>query len=94
MSYTVEYNPELRNSYPMERKKTGKIPTKVLAAAMVVFVVVYALNTMDLLRWIIPGDPAVTAGAFSSMVEQVRSGHTVSEAIILFFRDVIIGGMQ
>ncbi len=94
MSYTVEYNPELRNSYPMEYKKSRKLPIKALVIAMGIFIILYALNTAGVLRLIIPGDPAVTAGAFSSMVENVRSGQTVSESIFLFFKDVIMGGMQ
>lgn len=94
MSYTVEYNPELRNSYPMECKKTRKLPIKALVIAMGIFIVLYALNTAGVLRLLIPGDPAVTAGAFSSMVENVRAGQTVSEAIFSLFKDIILGGMQ
>ena len=94
MSYTVEYNPELRNSYPMEYRKQRKLPIKAMAVALGVFVTLYALNAAGVLRYIIPGDPAVTAGAFSSMVEQVRSGQTVREAIFTFIKDIILGGMQ
>lgn len=94
MSYTVEYNPELRKSYPMDHKRRRRMPVKALGVALAVIIILYALNTVGVLRMLIPGDPVVTAGAFSEMVEQVRSGQTVSEAIFSFLRNVIAGGKQ
>lgn len=92
MSYTVEYNPELRKSYPMKSKKNGKIPLKPVVAALGIIVSLYVLNTLGVLRLLLPGDPAVTTGAFSSMVEDVRDGQRVSDAIFSFFQYVIKGG--
>ncbi len=94
MSYTVEYNPELRDSYPMQFKKMRKLPVKALVVALGIFVALYALNTAGVLYYIIPGDPVVTTGAFTDMVEQVRSGQTVSNALFVFVKNVIVGGMQ
>jgi len=94
MSYTVEYNPELRNSYPMEHKRRRRLPVKALGVALVVIIILYTLNSLGVLRMFIPGDPVVTAGAFSEMVEQVRSGQTVSEALFSFFQNVIEGGKR
>ena len=93
MSYTVEYNPELRDSYPMQYKKTVKFPTRALVVMTSVLVLLYTLKTTGLLSMFIPGDPSVTAGAFSSMVDQVRDGESVSEAVFTFFKDVILAGM-
>ena len=94
MSYTVEYNPELRKSYPMEYRKPRKLPIKTIAVILGIFITLYALNAAGILHYIIPGDPAVTAGAFSSMVEQVRGGQTVTDAIFTFVKDIVVGGMQ
>lgn len=94
MSYTVEYNPELRNLYSMNNKKTRKLPVKAFVIALGIFISLYALNAVGILRYIIPGDPAVTAGAFSNMVEQVRSGQSVSEVLFTLVKEIIIGGMQ
>lgn len=93
MSYTVEYNPELRNSYPMKQKKRQKIPVKTFVVAFIIVVALYIFDAVGFLQYIIPGDPTVTAGAFYDMVEQVRAGQTVSEGILTFFKDVITGGM-
>lgn len=94
MSYTVEYNPELRNLYSMNNKKTRKLPVKTFVIALGIFISLYALNAVGILRYIIPGDPAVTVGAFSNLVEQVRSGQSVSEVLFTLVKEIIIGGMQ
>ena len=94
MGYIVEYTPQLRDSYPMKRRNKRKFPIWTLVIITSLLVVLYSLNTTDILRFIIPGDPAITAGAFSSMVDQVRAGESVSEAIFHFFKEVILGGMQ
>ena len=94
MSYTVEYNPELRKLYPIKHSKRQKSPIKFLLYTLCVFVCLYILKIAGILRYIIPGEPAVTAGAFSEMVERVRMGQTVSDAIITLLKEVIIGGMR
>ena len=94
MSYIVEYTPQLRDSYPMQQRNKRRFPTKTLVIITSVLIILYTLNTTGILRYIIPGDPAVTAGAFSSMVDQVRAGESVSEVIFQFFKNVILGGMQ
>ena len=93
MSYTVEYNPELRKTYPLKYRKRQKSPIKFLLYTLSVFVCLYILKITGILRYIIPGEPSVTAGAFSAMVEQVRMGQAVSDAIITFLKEVITGGM-
>ena len=92
MSYTVEYNPELRNTYPMNNRKLRNFPVRTLVVALGVIMLLYTLNTTGVLRALIPGDPVVTAGAFSDMIEQVRTGQTVSEAIFSFFKEIIMNG--
>ena len=94
MSYTVEYNPELRKSYPMKKRIVTNFPIKPVAITLGILVALFVVHRLDVLHWIIPGDPAVTTGAFSSMVEDVRSGQTVSDAIVSFCKNVISGGVQ
>ena len=94
MSYTVEYNPELRRSYPIKKQKMHSLPIKPVAITIGVFSAFYTAYRLGILRWIIPGDPAVTTGAFSTMIEDVRSGQGVSEAVFSFCKNVISGGVQ
>ena len=94
MSYSVEYAPELRDSYPSEYKNTKKLIMKSMAIIISGATLLYVLNAAKLLHWVIPGDSAITAGAFSDAVESVRVGQSVSDAVFTFFRDVIIGGIS
>ena len=94
MSYSVEYNPELRKTYPTRKRKLQNLPIKSIAITMGIMIALYAVHTLGILRLIIPGDPAVTTGAFSTMVEDVRSGQTVSDAVFSFCRNIVTGGMQ
>ena len=94
MSYSVEYNPESRDSYPIKFRKQRKLPINVILISMGILGLLYTLNSVGIMRYIIPGDPVVTTGAFTNMVEQVRNGHTVSDAIFNFFKDVITGGVH
>ena len=93
MSYTVEYNPELRKVYPIKCKRTPRLKIKPLVIALGVFAILYTLRAIGILYYIVPGDSSVTVGAFSCMVEQVRSGQSVSDAIFTFIKEVIVGGM-
>ena len=92
MSYTVEYNPELRKTYPSKKQKTLRFPKKPLVITLGILVALYAAHKLGVLQLMIPGDPAVTTGAFTTMVDDVRSGQTVSDAVFSFFRNVITGG--
>ena len=68
------------------------MPTKPLAITLGVLIGLYVAHKLGALQLLIPGDPAVTTGAFSTMVDDVRNGQTVSDAIFAFFRNVITGG--
>jgi len=94
MSYAVEYNPELRRTYPIKKQKMYRVPIKPIAITIVVLASFYTAYRLGILRWIVPGDPAVTTDAFSTMIEDVRSGQGVSDAVFSFCKNVISGGVQ
>lgn len=94
MSYSVEYNPELRKYYPKKREKMPKPPFKLLLIGLVICVGVYVLFSTGFLELFIPGDSQVTVAAFSEMVQNVGAGEQVSDALFGFFRDVVIAGMD
>lgn len=92
MGYSVEYNPELRKTYPMKKEKLPSIPVKPIMITAAVLVGLFAGHKLGVLQLLIPGDSAVTTGAFSTMVDDVKAGQTVSDAVFSFFRNVITGG--
>ena len=92
MSYSVAYNPELRERYPEIESKQRKLPVKPIVLAAAVVVAFYIIAASGLLRYCIPGEPGVTAAAFSEMVTEIEEGESVRDAFIDFCKEIIYGG--
>jgi hypothetical protein len=91
MSYSIEYNPELKNKYPSSKTKI-ELPTKKLIILFVVLITSYVFMQCRLYRYCIPGNPDVTVSAFSTMVERVGDGDSVKDAFCGFCREIIQNG--
>ena len=92
MSYRVDYNPETKNRYPNFIKIRKRISIRPLLFAVAVIVICYSLYHYDLLGYLIPGDPAVTAAAFSGMMDDIGAGETVRQAVLNFCKEIIVNG--
>ena len=89
MSYNIEYNPELHVRYPYLRKKKSKISTSAVVIILFCVITGWIIAKTALLRFLIPGDPKVTAEAFSAMVEKIESGVPVGEGLLAFCEEII-----
>ena len=91
MSYTVEYNPDVRFKYPrvIKNNKT-KIATRTLLATVLLAVGFVIIKTKAY-EWLIPGDPDVTVPAFSGLISDFTSGMPVKEAVVKFCRGIVTG---
>ena len=90
MSYRVDYNPEMKKRYPAFVKIRKKVPIRPLLIAVAVITICYGIYRSDLLRYFIPGDPAVTTAAFSGMVDNIEAGKTVRQAFLDFCKEIIV----
>ncbi len=92
MSYRIEYNPEKKKRYPLT---TGFMP-KWLIFAVIIMVALFAVQRLDtnktIRTWLLPGDPEITDAALSSMVEDIREGESVKDAITTFCLEIIDHG--
>jgi len=88
MSYSVSYNPELKKRYPIIQQKK-KLGHRVLWLALCAVSIGVLLASNGWLRYLLPGDPDVTAAAFSSLVERVASGVSVKESIYIFCEEIL-----
>lgn len=91
MGYRIQYNPEENKRYP----------TKLIAAVRqhwqrgIVIIVVLALGLAGLYNgqiiktWLLPGDPEVTESAVASMVETIRAGEPVRDAVTAFCLEIM-----
>ena len=91
MSYYVEYNPELKNRYPVKKNRRPKQTALLVVVILLVITLSYSVFGGKLLKILIPGDPQITAAAFSGFVEQVGSGKPIREAVFCFFQEIICG---
>ena len=92
MSYIVSYEPELDRWYPKKQDRHVQFPFKKIFLFLSVCGAVYAFVRFGLVRFLIPGDPVVTAEAFSNMLSLVKEGESVGDAITAFVQDVLAGG--
>ena len=90
MSYRVDYNPETKTRYPTYIKIRKKASIKPLLFAVVTITICYCIYRSNLLRYLIPGDPAVTTAAFSGMVDNIEAGKTVRQAFLEFCKEIIV----
>ena len=92
MSYRIEYNPEKNRKYPLPT--AGK--PKWLIAVLAIMALMFALQSIDrnytLKSWLLPGDPEVTETAFSAMVDDIRGGEPVGDAVTAFCLEIIQNG--
>ena len=93
MGYRIEYD-RLGGRYEVVRHYPGRFPL-LLAGAFALFVLFTMLcwpAGAELLRELsIPGDNAVTAGAFQMMTDDLRCGASFEGALTTFCREVYNG---
>lgn len=93
MGYHIQYSPQMNHKYPVVKKKrTVRNACIALACCMLLFSV--ALTRDKLRSWLFPGDPAVTDAAIDQMVETLRAGDGLQEAISVFCMEVLENGIQ
>ena len=92
MSYFVEYNPELKERYPVATKAERKLSVRPLVWGAVAIGALYIIASSGVLRCLIPGDPDVTTAAFSNLVNEIGDGEPVREAFVNFCKEIIFCG--
>lgn len=94
MSYRVEYA-SFGKKYPTKRKSSSK---KGMIAAVLVLVLVFGAISVRLnaLPWIkeylLPGDPEVTAMALEGLVEDLKEGNSLGQAVTAFCKEIMDHG--
>lgn len=91
MSYSIHYNPELNRKYP-EQKTQRRIPLKKILIPIAIFVSAYILIQTGWVKFLLPGNPDVTASALTTLTERVGNGEPIKDAIYCFCEEIINGG--
>ena len=95
MAYKILYSPEDARKYPISRVE-GK--GKWLRCTLVCIALCSLLSVpkvrIALEKWLIPGDVDGTKTALSTMLEQIRTGEPIEEAVSAFCREIIYNENQ
>lgn len=94
MAYRISYD-----SVGKYRQKKEKNRKGIFIAVLVLVLVIGAITVKSVgLTWVqevlLPGDPAVTAAALEGMVENLRNGENLYDAITAFCREIIKYGQH
>ena len=90
MSYRVDYNPEMKNRYPSVIRIKKKLPIRQILLPVAAIATCCGILFSGLLRFLIPGDAAVTTVAFSGMVDDISTGESVRQAFLNFCKEIIL----
>lgn len=86
MAYTVQYKSVGKRKYPTKVKKARKLRTATVAACLLLLLIVLNIGTVreQIESFLLPGDPDVTQAGFSQLVEDVKQGESVVDALADF----------
>ena len=95
MAYRVCYSPEDNKRYPEVNKQGSGRGARYIAIISAVVLALSIPKVRDKLwMWLIPGDEAVTSGAFTQMVEDIQSGNSVADAVTVFCQEILDHGNE
>lgn len=89
MSYRIEYDTRI-GKYEVKAEKNSFLPVIVIIG-MLILAVYITRGEGELRSFLIPGEDAVTAAAFHTMADDLRSGAGLWSAFTDFCRVVIRG---
>ncbi len=92
MSYRIEYDPQKNKRYPIPSARKPGWLVITLAAVVALFALQKLAQKEKMMSWLIPGDSAITSGAFSEMLDNIREGDSVGTAVTAFCREILDNG--
>ena len=90
MRYSVQYEPDKNDLYPQvskQNKGTGSyifIGCILLAAVLTV-----SIFKETIISWIVPGDDQITIHAAEAMVDRLKDGSSIGDAVTAFCEEIL-----
>lgn len=88
MAYKIQYSPEDNHRYP-QAKVHMQMHWGRWAMLVLLIVVVLGIRIYGAPDFLIPGDPQVTKEAATMMIEELRKGESLYDAMTVFCRQVL-----
>ncbi len=91
MAYEILYDQELSYKYPVTRSHKRK--RKALLLLFAAFAVLLAIPSVryTIAEYLFPGDLYATKEAVAVLVEDLRQGVPVEDALVVFCREILYG---
>ncbi len=91
MGYRIEYGSSSVQRKPLKRKPHYAAIATAVGVLSLVFLAIAIKHAG--LTWVrdvlLPGDPAITAAALENMVDSMRSGSSIAEAVTAFCQEIL-----
>ena len=91
MDYQIIYNPDKNSKFPI-RKKHTKSTRLLLILVLIATICITASNATvkrTLRSVFLPGDPDATEAAIVNLVENIKEGETVKDAVTAFCIEIL-----
>ena len=92
MGYRIQYQPELNNKYLIKSKR--KTDKQILLYISILSCLAILLTVPVCRHWLweflIPGDAQLTSAAFSEMLNLLKSGEDLSDAVTAFCKEILV----
>ena len=93
MSYQILYVPAMNKKYKRTRNNETRI-AKWLFMPLIVGILITCISVRPVREWLFPGNPDVTDAAVQRMVESLRDGNGIGDAVSAFCLEVLRNGEQ
>lgn len=84
MAYRIVYGPE-----PKPKREGSKRWIALLCVAVLLIGLFLTGADESVKRWLLPGDPEETAAALDNLVQGIREGENLGEAVGAFCREIV-----
>ena len=90
MAYNIRYGADAVKYEIMERNTAyNNLTVAFITAACAVAMGIFLLRTPQVRDYLMPGDKAVTKAALTEMVQDIRHGENITEALTAFCKEII-----
>ena len=90
MSYKIQYSPDTNDRYPQSVKRHRTAAGKYFAVLFLMLAALW-IHFRGVPDFLVPGDPQVTKAAAAVLVEEIRDGAGMKDAITTFCSMVLDG---
>lgn len=88
VAYKIQYSPETVKQYP-QIKKAPKVHMGKWLSLILVVVAALWLRLNGIPDFLIPGDPDTTKAATTMLIEEIRNGSSVNDAVTVFCKEIL-----